>query len=317
MRQAQTASNRAGARGQRSSGFVALAGVRGVARALLSAARPRQWTKNLIVFAPLVFAGGGFAPVPFARSAAAFGLFCLASSAVYLLNDVRDAHRDRAHPVKRQRPVASGALDATTAVAAGFTVGIAALAGAWLLGAPFALAVAFYLALQAAYALWLKNQVVLDVMTISAGFVLRAVAGALVIGVPSSPWLVACAALLMLFLGFGKRRHELLVGDNPQEHRPVLAEYSELLLDSILSTVASATIAAYALYSFFSATGERHPYLMITVPFVVYGIFRYQYLMYRKDLSGSPEEVLLTDVPLIADIALWLVVSWLIVNVLA
>jgi len=277
------------------------------ARALLVTMRPKQWTKNLIIFAPLIFAGEiTFAPSDL-RTVAAFVVFCLISSAVYIANDLADVELDRAHETKRTRPLAAGQLDPRTAVAALAALLVTALGGAFGLGVLFGLVSAGYLLLQALYTFWLKHEVILDVMSIAAGFVIRAFAGAVVIGVTGSPWLYTCAALLALFLGLAKRRHELvLLEDDACNHRPSLEHYSAPLIDAMLSAITSATIVTYALYTFFSDTARENQYLMLTVPFVVYGLFRYLYLVHKKNLGGSPEEILLTDTPLIINIALWL-----------
>ncbi len=277
------------------------------ARALLVTMRPKQWTKNLIVFAPLIFAGEITFAANDLRTVAAFAVFCLISSAVYIANDLVDIERDRSHETKRTRPVAAGALAPRTAGVALVVLLLAALGGAFALGVPFGLVSVGYLLLQTAYTFWLKHEVILDVMAIAAGFVLRAFAGAVVIGVPGSPWLYICAALLALFLGLAKRRHELtLLEDGAGDHRPSLEHYSAPLIDSMLSAITSATIVTYALYTFFSDTARESQYLMLTIPFVVYGLFRYLYLVHKHNLGGSPEEILLSDKPLIIDIALWL-----------
>jgi 4-hydroxybenzoate polyprenyltransferase len=277
------------------------------ARELLLTVRPKQWTKNLLVFAPVIFAGELRDLRAVALSVGAFVVLCIVSGIVYIMNDIRDVERDREHVKKRERPIAAGRLSVRTAVTALFVLVPVAAAAAIALGVEFALVVAAYLVLQIAYTMYLKNQVILDVMTIAAGFVLRAVAGAVVIGSYGSPWLYAAAALLALFLGFGKRRHELVeLGDGAAGHRFVLTEYSSALLDALLATVTSATIVTYAIYTFFSSTAQHAPHLMLTVPFVVYGLFRYLYLIHTKNLGGSPEEILLTDKPLIACILLYL-----------
>lgn len=278
------------------------------ARALLVTMRPKQWTKNLIVFAPLIFAGEITVATNGLRTVAAFVVFCLISSAVYIANDLVDVELDQAHETKRTRPLAAGALAPRTAVAALVVLLLAALGGAFALGVPFGLVSVGYLLLQTLYTFWLKHEVILDVMSIAAGFVLRVFAGAVVIGVPGSPWLYICAALLALFLGLAKRRHELtLLEDGAVDHRPSLEHYSAPLIDSMLSAITAATIVTYALYTFFSDTARESQYLMFTVPFVVYGLFRYLYLVHQQNLGGSPEEILLADKPLIVDIALWLV----------
>lgn len=277
------------------------------ALALLATMRPKQWTKNLIIFAPLIFAGRLTLTTSDLRAFAAFVVFCLVSGAVYIANDLADLDQDRLHETKRARPIAAGDLDSRAARAALVVLIVAALAGSFALGTPFGLVATGYLMLQTLYTFWLKNEVILDVMSIAAGFVLRAYAGAVVISVEGSPWLYYCAALLALFLGLAKRRHELvLLEADAHNHRPSLRHYSPPLIDAMLSAVTSATIVTYALYTFFSTTGRENQYLMLTVPFVVYGLFRYLYLVHQRNLGGSPEEILLTDRPLIINIVLWL-----------
>lgn len=274
--------------------------------ALLRTMRPRQWTKNLILFAPLLFAGVHVDPSMLTKAFGAFAVFCLMSGFVYIANDLVDIEKDKVHAEKCLRPLASGELPPGVAKASMLLLFALVGAGAYLLGPLFAIVAFCYVALQSAYIFWTKHEVILDVMSISVGFVLRAAAGAVAIGVAGSPWLYTCAALLALFLAVGKRRHELLVLDEEAaRHRPSLAQYSPQLIDSMLSSITAATIVTYALYTFFSVTGREHQFLMLTIPFVVYGLFRYLYLVYKKNLGGSPEEILLTDRPLIVNIVAW------------
>lgn len=282
---------------------------------ILVSMRPKQWTKNLIVFAPLIFSGRITEQTALANDLFAFVVFCLISGAVYLMNDLRDLEQDRHHVKKRMRPLASGALRPRVAVGAATALVIVALVSAVAISSEFAAIALGYLLLHIAYNLGLKHIVILDVMMISAGFVIRAAAGSVAVGVEASPWLYMCAALLALFLGFGKRRHELfLLEGEAGSHRAVLEDYSPQLLDMLLSTVTAATIIAYSLYTFFSPAAERHNYLMLTIPFVVYGVFRYVYLMYMRNLGGSPEEILLTDVPLIITVVMWLLTAVAIIS---
>jgi 4-hydroxybenzoate polyprenyltransferase len=267
--------------------------------------RPRQWTKNLAVFAAVVFSGNLVQPLLLGKVALAFVAFDMVSSAFYAANDVVDAERDRQHPLKRERPVASGRITPSRALGISAALLVGGLAASALLGLPFLLSVATYCALQAAYAARLKNVPIVDMLVIAAGFVLRAVAGALVIGVPISPWLVLCTGLLALFLAAAKRRHErVLLGDAAEAHRPVLADYTPELLDSFLVTLSAATVTSYALYTFFEPHSASHA-MMLTVPFVLYGVLRYQMLVLSGG-GGRPEEVLLTDRPIITDIVLWI-----------
>ena len=274
--------------------------------AILLSLRPRQWTKNGIVFAALVFARRVFEPVPFLQATAAFLLFCAASGAVYLVNDIMDVEQDRLHPRKRHRPIAAGDLSIPLAwgVAGGLVA--ATLALAYLVRPLLAGLILAYFVLQFAYSLVLKHQVILDVFTIAAGFVLRAAAGAVAIGVPISPWLYVCTILLALFLGLAKRRAEImLLNTEAGSHRRILEEYSATLLEEMIAVVTSSTVMAYSLYTFSAENLPRNHSMMLTIPFVLYAIFRYLYLVYRKNEGGSPEQLLLSDVPLLVCILLW------------
>ncbi len=280
------------------------------ARALLSSMRPRQWPKNLVVLSAVIFAGRFTQPAEVLRSIAGVAVFCLISGAMYLVNDVHDREQDRAHETKRLRPIASGRVSPRLALGVASGLALVSLGASIVLGLRFAGVALAYLALQGAYTFFLKDLVILDVMAIAAGFVLRAQAGIVAISVAFSPWLLACAALLALFLGFAKRRNELSVlKATAVTHRASLEHYTPELIDQLLSIVTASTIMSYSLYTFFSPTSRTHNYLMLTIPFVVYGLFRYLYLVYQRDLGGSPEEILLKDAPLIVDIALWLAAS--------
>jgi 4-hydroxybenzoate polyprenyltransferase len=271
--------------------------------------RPRQWTKNLAVFAGIVFSGKLFDPRLLAITVVAFASFCLVSSALYALNDVIDAERDRQHPVKCDRPVASRRMRASTALGISAVLLVTGGGLAFTLGLPFSAVVAAYVALQLLYTFALKNIAIVDMLVIAAGFVLRAVAGAVAIAVPVSPWLVLCAGLLALFLAAAKRRHEvLLLRELSYGHRPVLAEYSAELLDSFMVTLSAATVTSYALYTFFEAKAPAH-LMMLTIPFVIYGVLRYQYLVLSKEGGGRPEEVLLGDGPILIDVVLWMIAA--------
>ncbi|HET7035239.1 MAG TPA: decaprenyl-phosphate phosphoribosyltransferase [Thermomicrobiaceae bacterium] len=279
---------------------------RGPWRALLEAARPRQWTKNLIVFAPLVFAGDLLHLASLLRVGAAFVLFCLASAAVYLFNDARDAEADRRHPLKQQRPVAAGRLAPGTALRASGLLALVALGAAALLNPRLAAVLAGYGLLMAIYTLWLKRLVLLDVLAIAGGFVLRAAAGAVVIGVPLSLWLYACTVLLSLFLGFGKRRHELaLLRVAAGAHRRNLDAYAPALLDRLIVLTAAATILVYTLYTLAATTLPANHAMLLTVPLVLFGLGRYLYLVYAQGHGGAPERVLLEDWPLLLSVLLW------------
>lgn len=274
--------------------------------AILLSLRPRQWTKNGIVFAALVFARRVFEPVPFLQATAAFLLFCAASGAVYLVNDIMDVEQDRLHPRKRHRPIAAGDLSIPLAWAVAGGLVAATLALAYLVRPLLAGLILAYFVLQFAYSLVLKHQVILDVFTIAAGFVLRAAAGAVAISVPISPWLYVCTILLALFLGLAKRRAEImLLNTAAGSHRRILEEYSATLLEEMIAVVTSSTVMAYSLYTFSAENLPRNHAMMLTIPFVLYAVFRYLYLVYKKDEGGSPDEALLKDVPLLSCIVLW------------
>jgi 4-hydroxybenzoate polyprenyltransferase len=275
---------------------------------LLAALRLRQWTKNLLVFAGLIFAQALGDPAQVARVVAAFVIFCLLSGGTYLVNDVLDVERDRSHPQKRHRPVASGRLSPRVAGATGATLLVGATAAAFLLSPAFGAVALAYAVLLTTYSVGFKHVVIVDTLLIAAGFVLRALAGVVVIGVEFSHWLLLCTTLLALFLTFGKRRHELLALEaGAADHRPILSEYSPQLLDQMIAVVTASTLMAYALYTISSETAAKlgTTRLPLTIPFVLYGIFRYLYLLYRRDLGGNPSEHLLTDRALLVDVALW------------
>jgi 4-hydroxybenzoate polyprenyltransferase len=275
--------------------------------AWLVALRPRQWPKNLLLFAGLLFAAKLGDGTRWLEATGAFAAYCLASSAAYLVNDVRDAEHDRAHPVKRRRPVAAGELSERTALLLAALLAAAAFALAGALGPWSALLLAGFLALQAAYSLGLKHVVLIDVMAIGGLFVLRAAAGAEAVDVRISPWLLVCTALLALFLGLAKRRGELvLVGAAEAPGRPVLEGYSLELVDQLVSVVAASTISAYALYTF---TARPSKAMMATIPFVLFGVFRYLYLIHQRDLGEEPELVLLTDAQILLCVVGWAVTS--------
>ena len=276
---------------------------RGPARAVLVSLRPRQWTKNLLLFAGIIFAAKLGDAWRWLEALAAFAAYCAASSAAYLVNDLRDASHDRVHPVKRTRPIARGEVSARAA----YALAAVLLAAAVALVAPLGLASLAFLAgfvgLQAAYTLRLKHVVLIDVMTIAGLFVVRAAAGAAGVHVRISPWLLLCTALLALFLALAKRRGELvLVGAEATPGRPVLEGYSLALVDQLVSVVAASTVIAYSLYTF---TARDSKTMMVTIPFVLFGVFRYLLLVHNHDLGEEPERVLLADRQLIAAVATW------------
>jgi 4-hydroxybenzoate polyprenyltransferase len=276
--------------------------------ALVASLRPRQWTKNLLIFAGLIFSQGLLQPAMVARSILAFVIFCLLSGGIYLINDVMDAEHDRAHPQKRHRPVASGRLPPRVALVVGAVLLVGASAAGFLLSTKFGGVSVAYVLLLTAYSIALKHVVIVDTLIIAAGFVLRAMAGVAVLRMETSYWLLLCTILLALFLTFGKRRHELLALEaGASNHRPILSEYSPQLLDQMISVVTASTVMAYALYTMAPETHARlgTTRLPFSIPFVLYGIFRYLYLLYRRELGGNPSEHLLTDRALLIDIALW------------
>jgi 4-hydroxybenzoate polyprenyltransferase len=278
--------------------------------AVLVSLRPRQWVKNLFVFAGVVFAQKLYTPA-FWRALAAFGIFCALSGAIYLLNDVADREKDRLHPAKSRRPVAAGRLSAGTALAAAAILGVAGLAAGFALRPALGVVALAFAALLVAYSVALKHVVIVDVIAVAAGFVLRAVAGAVAVDVAISGWLLICTILLALFLALGKRRHEYLaLGGEAARHRPILAEYSAALLDQMIAVVTASTVTAYALYTMSPETVAKFDTQLLpaTLPFVLYGIFRYLYLLYRRQLGGNPSELLLSDRPLLLNALLWMLV---------
>jgi 4-hydroxybenzoate polyprenyltransferase len=282
---------------------VGLPARRSLPAAVLVSLRPRQWTKNLLLFAGIIFAAKLGDASRWAEALAAFAAYCAASSASYLVNDVRDAPHDRLHPVKRSRPIARGELSARAAVGLAAVLLLVAFALVIPLGVASILFLCAFFALQAAYTLSLKHVALLDVMTIGGLFVIRAAAGAAAVDVRISPWLLLCTALLALFLALAKRRGELvLVGAEATPGRPVLEGYSLALVDQLVTIVAASTVISYCLYTF---TARDSKAMMVTIPFVVFGVFRYLLLMHRRDLGEEPEEVLLRDVPILLCIAGW------------
>ena len=275
---------------------------------LVRSLRPSQWTKNLIIFAGLIFGQRLLDPGAVAISVLAFLVFCALSSVVYLINDVADRHADRQHPLKRNRPIASGALPVPIALAAAAVLAAGGLAAAYSLRLSFGVVSTAYLALLGSYSGPLKHVVIIDVLTIAIGFVLRAVAGAVVIDVEIGHWLLIATVLLALFLALSKRRHELvLLAEGATSHRRILQEYSPYLLDQMISVVTASTLVAYAIATVSPETIDKFGTnkLGLTLPFPLYGIFRYLYLVHQKEGGGSPSDMLLNDRPLLACVALW------------
>lgn len=286
---------------------------RGRVSDLLRAMRPNQWTKNAVVAAAFFFALGdraqGVDVVPAAGlTVLAVLAFCLVSSGVYVMNDLRDREADRRHPEKRDRPIASGLVSPPQAV--GLCVASLGAGGAlaWLVGRPFAVTAATYVMLQVAYTLWLKRVALLDILLIAGGFVIRAVAGGVALHVSVSPWLLLCAFLLALFLGVCKRRHEREgIEGGRAAQRDVLERYNLLVLDQLSAVTASSTIVAYAMYTLSPATADKfHTHWMgLTIPYVIFGIFRYLDLVYRHRQGDRPERIVLTDAPTLVNLALF------------
>jgi 4-hydroxybenzoate polyprenyltransferase len=283
---------------------------RSLALDLLELCRPRQWSKNLLLFAALLFSGNFLHGSDFKKACLAFVSFVLLSSSLYALNDVLDAPEDRLHPLKKLRPVAAGRVLGPIGLAFSLGLALAAFTVSSSLSAGFVGVAAAYFISTVAYSLWVKHVVILDVFFIALGFVLRAVAGGLAISAPVSEWLLLCTTLLALFLALAKRRHELvLLQGQAVTHRRALMEYSPALLDEMMGVVTSSTVLAYALYTFQAHRWHDLPLLMLTIPFVLYGIFRYLYLVHQKGQGGSPESVLLKDGPMVANLLIWIAVS--------
>ena len=276
--------------------------------------RPKQWSKNLLLFSALIFSQNLLNPAMLGEAFIAFIIFCFLSGSVYILNDLLDLQQDRAHPQKSKRPLASGRLKPSIAIISGIVLVVLSLTSAFWLNTSFALVALGYFILQIAYSTLLKHIVILDVLAISTGFVLRAFAGGEVIEVPISSWLLICTILLALFMALGKRRHEIiLLEEDAVHHRKILYEYSPALLDQMISVATASTVIAYALYTMSAETIEKFhtDNLKYTIPFVLYGIFRYLYLIHQKNEGGSPERILLNDKPLMLNIILYLITVWL------
>jgi 4-hydroxybenzoate polyprenyltransferase len=269
--------------------------------------RPKQWPKNGFVFVALIFDGKLLDWASVWPTLLAFSLLCLMSSAVYIMNDLADIESDREHPTKRKRPLAAGQLSPMVATAAAITFALGSLLVALWLAVPFALILLAYLVIQIAYTFWLKHMVLVDVSIVSAGFILRIAAGVTVIAVQRfSPWLYLFGGFLALFMALGKRRHELkLLGDNAGNHRAILDEYNLDLIDKLLGIVTTSAIVSYSLYTFLAEGVPENHAMMLTIPFVLYGMFRYLYLIHVRQEGGAPEEILLKDRPLQIALFLW------------
>ncbi|NLF77638.1 MAG: decaprenyl-phosphate phosphoribosyltransferase [Chloroflexi bacterium] len=288
-------------------------------RGLIRTMRPKQWPKNGFVFAGLLFDQQLTEPEPLARVLLAFVLLCLSASTIYIINDLVDIERDRLHPKKSRRPLPSGQLPIAWAIAAAIILPVLALGISLAYSLPLTLVLVAYLVLHIAYSFWLKNIVLLDVFAIAAGFVLRVVAGVVVIDVSNfSPWLYVCAGLLALFLAVGKRRQELLMlAGDAESHRTTYKDYNLPLLDDMLRMVTTGSVLTYMLYTIESQTIRSNGHkMLLTVPFVVYGIFRYLYLIHVRGEGSAPDELLFKDLPLLADVIFWVLSVTLILYVL-
>lgn len=275
---------------------------------ILESLRPKHWTKNFFIFAGLLFSQNIFNLPLLFKVTAAFFIFCLLAGSIYILNDLTDLEEDRHHPLKRHRPIASGRLKPIQAVGALIIFLIFSLTMSYRLGYHFFLVAVGYLLFQVAYSFWLKHAVILDVLVVASGFLLRVVGGAVVVKVEMSSWLLICTIFLSLFLALSKRRYDLVaIGEVGQHQKKVLGEYSPRLLDQMISMITASTLVSYVLYTMSEETVNKFgtKNLIFTVPFVLYGIFRYLYLIYKKEEGGNPENILIRDIPLIVDIVLW------------
>ncbi len=281
--------------------------LRAMVTALLREMRPRQWAKNVFVFAALVFDLQLRQAQPLLRTIGGFVLLCMISSAVYIFNDIADVDADRQHPAKRNRPIASGQLSVSNAWIAGTLLAAGSIAGGFGLQSTFGVIITVYLIFNLLYSLWLKHAPIIDVLIVASGFVLRVAAGVSLIEVTRfSPWLYVCTTLLALIIGFGKRRAELLLlQDGANAHRRVLDGYTIPYLDHLIVIVSATTIMAYSLYTFSADNLPGNHTMMLTIPFVLYGVFRYLHLIHVENAGGAPDELILTDRPLMASILLW------------
>ena len=277
-------------------------------RALVESLRPQQWVKNGFIFAALIFSQSLTRWDRCRQEVLAALVFCIVSSATYIMNDILDAPEDRHHPVKRLRPIASGRLSVTTAAVVGLVLGCGGLVAAWKLDRRFFFVVAAYLAINVMYSTFLKRVVLLDVFIVAAGFLLRVVAGGVVIHVPISPWLIVCTTLLALFIALSKRRHELvLLGEHASDHRAILADYTPYFLDQLISIVTASTVVSYALYTLSPDVQSKFPgkRLEMTIPFVLFGVFRYLHLIHHGEQGGNPTRSLFTDPVLFSVVLFW------------
>lgn len=279
---------------------------------IIQAMRPHQWIKNFFIYAALIFSQNIFNLTLLLKATIAFSAFCLISSALYIFNDLKDLEEDKRHPLKSKRPIASGKIKKSTAILEVIILSLLGFSSAFTLNKNYFIIILVYFLIQMAYSIKLKHVVILDVFVVALGFLIRVVAGGLAIEVSLSSWLLICTILLALFLALSKRRHELvLLEDSASDHRPILQEYSPYLLDQMIAVVTASTVIAYCLYTISEETVTKFgtANLIFTVPFVLYGIFRYLYLIHQKSEGGSPEALLIKDKPLLIDIFLWIVAA--------
>ena len=285
---------------------------------ILLSMRPEQWIKNFFVFTALLFSKNLLNPAKDIEAIIGFIIFCMITGCTYVINDLVDLEKDKLHPIKSRRPLASGNLKKGTAVKIIVLVCLAGLFLAFYMNVLYGVIILAYFLLNIGYSIYLKNIVIIDVVSIAAGFVFRVLGGAVIISVVASQWLILCTILLSLFLGFSKRRHELiLLEDSATSHRSVLEHYSPYFLDQMIAVVTASTLICYALYTMSKDTIEKlgTSKLIYTIPFVLYGIFRYLYLVHQKEEGGSPTEIMFTDKPMIINICLWVISSFIFIYV--
>jgi 4-hydroxybenzoate polyprenyltransferase len=269
--------------------------------------RPKQWLKNIFVLAVPVYAGQIFEPESLRNSIEALFLFCGLSAGVYIFNDFKDRERDRLHPAKRDRPLASGTVSPALALPFGFFLLVGSLVGCAAISTGLLAVAGIYLLINVLYTVWWKHVVILDILCVAFGFVLRVVAGGFAVGATIRPWILLCTLCLALLISLGKRRGEIaLLGDGAADHRKILGEYPAAFLDILIVIVSGMTLMTYCLFTFYSGHSER---LMVTIPFVLYGVFRYLYLLYVNNATDAPEALFLRDKPLLVNSMLWAVVS--------
>lgn len=275
---------------------------------LIHSMRPKQWYKNIVIFIGLVFSLNFLNPADWLNVIAAFVIFCISSGSIYIINDIIDVEKDRNHPLKRLRPLASGKLKLSHGLSFAIIFIVLAFAGSYLINIPFFLITLTFFFLILIYSLFLKNFLIVDILVISSGFVLRAIAGCLAISVVVSPWLIICTFLIALFLALGKRRHELIImGGDAKNHRQILGEYSSEMLEQMINITTSILVMSYSLYTFFS----NNMYMMLTIPFAFYGLFRYLYLVHSKNMGGEPE-MIFKDRGMVLCLIFWVIIVLLI-----